>query len=321
VDIRGREAERDVTRTLLRHAERGTGGVVLVDGDPGTGKSLLLRDCADEAAKRGFSLAVGAASRLEQTLPFSTLSAAMPGLFTARDEDDTSRDVADATARWTARVRRFLERQAAAGPVLVCLDDLQWACAETLTVVQALSRDLRRDRVAWLLARSGTPAGGAVHTFRVLEAEGAVRVVLDPLNAEAVTELLADAFGAPPDEGLAELARSAAGNPSLVAEMVSGLREGGAVRVAGTPGTARTVCDGRLPGLAGGAGPEYAAAGMDFLRTARREHAEIVDVAGHPGLAGGRRDRGHPLRHALVEARHPMAGRICRHSAQPGRTR
>ena len=46
-------------RDLLRRAQRGAGGVVLVDGEPGIGKSLLLRYAIDEAAEQGFSLAAG----------------------------------------------------------------------------------------------------------------------------------------------------------------------------------------------------------------------------------------------------------------------
>ena len=58
--VRGREAEQKLVRELLRRAQRGTGGVLLVDGEPGIGKSLLLRDSTDQAAERGFSLAAGA---------------------------------------------------------------------------------------------------------------------------------------------------------------------------------------------------------------------------------------------------------------------
>ncbi|MGH3172192.1 MAG: ATP-binding protein, partial [Trebonia sp.] len=242
--MRGRETERDATRALLDRAERGAGGVLLVDGEPGIGKSLLLRECEQDAAARGFAVVAGAASRLEQTLPFSTLRGAMPELFAAsrdgagpRDDDaprrdDAGLDVADATGRWTARVRGYLERRAITGPVLVCLDDLHWACPGTLAVAVTLSRDLRRDRVAWLLARTGTAAGAADRAFRSLETGGAPRVTLGPLGPEAVTGMLADAFGAPPGDGLEDLAGGAAGNPSLLAELVSGLRAGRAVRVA-----------------------------------------------------------------------------------------
>ena len=51
--------------------------MVLVDGEPGIGKSLLLRDATDEAAEQGFSLAAGAADQLGQAIPFFALRAAL----------------------------------------------------------------------------------------------------------------------------------------------------------------------------------------------------------------------------------------------------
>jgi hypothetical protein len=48
--IAGREAEQKILRDLLRRAQRGLGGVVLVEGEPGMGKSLLLHEATQEAA-------------------------------------------------------------------------------------------------------------------------------------------------------------------------------------------------------------------------------------------------------------------------------
>jgi AAA ATPase domain len=79
----GREPERRVVRDLLRRARRGTGGVVLVEGEPGIGKSLLLRDCVDEAARHGFSLAAGAADQLGRAIPFFALRVALGEAFAA----------------------------------------------------------------------------------------------------------------------------------------------------------------------------------------------------------------------------------------------
>jgi hypothetical protein len=56
--------------------------------------------------------------------------------------------------------------------------------------------------------------------------------------------MLTEAFGAPPEQALAELACGAAGNPSLLAELINGLHDDHAVHVIG--GRA-TLTSARLP--------------------------------------------------------------------------
>jgi DNA-binding CsgD family transcriptional regulator/tetratricopeptide (TPR) repeat protein len=229
----GREAEQKVIGDLLRRARRGPGGVVLVEGEPGIGKSLMLRHATDEAAELGFSLAVGAADPLGQVIPFFALRTALREPFAGLSADDPGQDLPDATAWWITRIRAHLEQRAAAAPVLVCLDDLHWASPATLAALRALPRDLKRHQVAWVLGRSSTPQSAVNSLFGLLEKDGAARVSLAPLDQDAVAAMLAGGFGAPPDRALASLASGAAGNPSLVTELIDGLRDDHAVQITG----------------------------------------------------------------------------------------
>jgi DNA-binding CsgD family transcriptional regulator len=230
--MRGREAERLVVRDLLRRAQRGLGGVVLVEGEPGIGKSLLLREATDEAARGGFSLATSAADKLGRTIPFFALRAALGMPFATPVDDSEPRDLPDAHAWWISKTKAHLEQRAKANPVLVCLDDLQWGSPATLAALRTLPEELKRYPVAWLLARSTTPEPDTEYLFSLLEKDGAARITLGPLCDDTVAALLADAFGAQPDQVLLALARSAAGNPSLLTELIRGLRDENAVQVA-----------------------------------------------------------------------------------------
>jgi DNA-binding CsgD family transcriptional regulator len=228
-EMRGRDPERQAIQGLLRRARQGIGGVVLVEGEPGIGKSLLLREAADEAAIEGFSLAAGAADELGQAISFSALRAAL-GVPFATLADDSRGDLPD-TAWSIGKMQAHLEHRASIHPVLVCLDDLHWESRGALAALRTLPRELKRDRVAWLFARSSTPHHDTEYLFSFLEEDGGARISLGPLGDDAVAALLADAFGAPPDRGLLALARGAAGNPSLLTELIRGLRDDNGVQV------------------------------------------------------------------------------------------
>jgi DNA-binding CsgD family transcriptional regulator/tetratricopeptide (TPR) repeat protein len=229
--MHGREAERRVVRDLLRRAQRGVGGVLLVEGQQGMGKSRLLRESVSEAAEQGFSLAAGAADQVGRAIPFFALRTALPeplGRLAGRDHDH---GLPATPVWWISQLRAHLEQRAASAPVLVSLDDLQWANPVTLAALRTLPRELKRQPVAWILARSSTRHQDAGLLFSALERDGATRMTLAPLDGDTVAGLLTEALGAPPDQELLALASGAAGNPWLLTELIHGLSESNAVRV------------------------------------------------------------------------------------------
>ena len=228
--VYGRDAERRAVGELLRRARRGAGGVVLVEGEQGIGKSRLLGESVSEAAGQGFSLAAGAADRLGWTIPFFALRAALQplGQFVAGDRPD---GLPDTPAWWIGRLRADLKQRAAVAPVLVSLDDLQWASPAMLAALRSLPGELKGHPIAWIFARSSARHEDAGLLFSVLERDGATRITLGPLGGDAVAGLLTDAFGAPPGPDLLALSSGAAGNPLLLTELVGGLRDDDAVRV------------------------------------------------------------------------------------------
>jgi DNA-binding CsgD family transcriptional regulator len=231
--MRGREHEWGIVLGLLKAAEAGRPGILLVEGEPGTGKSLLLEEAVRVAVARGLSPAIGRARELGRLTPAEPLLSALGEVPPAQE------------SLLVESMRSSLEKRAGAGPVLVSLDDLHWADPATLGALQVLCWHLDCHPVTWLLSRRTTGHGDAAgRMFDLMERDGAERCPLGPLRDETLTEITIDILGALPDPNLVALAAGAGGNPYLLTELLVGLRDEGAVRISG--GRAR-LSSARLP--------------------------------------------------------------------------
>ena len=100
--MRGREKELDVALGMLRAAEAGRGGILLVEGEPGIGKSRFLEESAAAATARGFTLAWGQADA--RRMPGTRVLVPTPGeLLTPAGASGCGRPSWDAPCRRTGR--------------------------------------------------------------------------------------------------------------------------------------------------------------------------------------------------------------------------
>ncbi|MEV4840028.1 AAA family ATPase [Nonomuraea sp. NPDC049486] len=112
-----------------------------------------------------------------------------------------------------------------AGPLLVVLDDVQWADELSLLALRRLVPG--GSPVVWLLARRPLPEQESLDRLE------AVRVPLPPLSQEEAAELSGHLLGSPPSRPVLELVRASGGNPFLLEEALSAAREDGRVRMDG----------------------------------------------------------------------------------------
>ena len=90
-----------------------------------------------------------------------------------------------------------LEELASAGPVLVTVDNVQWADLPTTQALRSMPRLLGSYPLSWILAvGTSSDAGPAELLFGLLESDGAARVSLGPLDHEAQVALIGDVLGA-----------------------------------------------------------------------------------------------------------------------------
>src|ERR1700722_3916115 len=233
--VRGRDGELSALRRHLDQVLSGAGTVALVEGGAGLGKSRLLAEVAAMARGLAIKAGVGGADPGDSV---GQLSALMEALFSGPAPILGRAGLGGAHLSpeqryWLLQdLQALLERAALEAPLLVCLDDLQWADSGTAAALRTLPARLATVPVGWVLAsRPGQGSPGIRSALDRLEAEGAEKIVLGPLGQAGVAQVAADVLQAEPGPALLEMAGRAGGSPFLLVELLSGLREEKLIRI------------------------------------------------------------------------------------------
>ena len=246
--LRGRDEELATVGSRLDEIKSGVGGVIIIEGRAGLGKTRLLEACASMAAERSFRVARGAAEPGRTVVELDALLESLVGgedPLVARDALSDSHSSPEQRFWLLQDIQALIEEAAMKDPLLFCLDDLQWAGDGCAVAMRQLPARLASLPVAWVMAFR--PAQGLPQVQGAkdqLEGEGATTIRLGPLEREAVAEIAIDLLGAPPHEDLLRCAEWVQGNPFLLVEFFRGLQDEGIVTTEG--GQARLLED-RLP--------------------------------------------------------------------------
>jgi tetratricopeptide (TPR) repeat protein len=160
-------------------------------------------------------------------------------------------------------------------PVVLVVEDLQWADPSALLVLHRLGR--RVGQLPLLLVGTARPVPRSAEleaSLRGLRAAGATELVLGPLDAMAVAQLVEQLVGAPPGPSLLHQVAGAGGNPLFVTELVDALQRDGSIQV-GSGGAAELTTVGMPPSL-----PLLILHRLSFLTPATLELLRVASVLG-----------------------------------------
>lgn len=219
-DFVGREAEVSALRGVLDAAERGRGGVGLVSGEPGIGKTRLAEHVL---AGRPAGPGTGAEPRVVWARHYPDELVPAYGCWRAVLTELTEEDAYDdapgiVTALHTAARER---------PLVIVLDDVHWADAGSLEVLELLSRDIVASPLAVLALFRDSEAPASDRLPRIAadlaRRPGIIRAPLAGLDRTAVATLVSRRGGPAPDWLVDRLLERTGGNPFYVEETVTAL--------------------------------------------------------------------------------------------------
>jgi DNA-binding CsgD family transcriptional regulator len=233
--IRGRAGELKVIGALMAALVQGHGGVLVIEGPPGIGKSRLLTEVMALADEGGVRTLFGEAFEYQQTVPFFSLFMATLGADPPVGDAEALRRLgaSEDLRYWVVHdLADAIYAVAAETPLAIVLEDIHWADNSTLLALRSLATARPDVAVLWVLtARTGAGGPGVQETLSVLQRADATFVRVGAMSPGAVADMVCDVVRANADASLLTLAAKAHGNPFLISELVGGLGEEGRLNV------------------------------------------------------------------------------------------
>jgi DNA-binding CsgD family transcriptional regulator len=214
---------------MLSEVAAGRSGALYVVGEAGLGKTSLISYTRQQARSGPLLVGLGRGHPMETSLPFGLMAQALggiggPGLL-GEDEPGQAAGQGDRAARFYA-VLRWLQQRAGSGIVLA-LDDLHWADADSLALLSFIGRRASSLALGVLACMRPWPSAAAEATAALAhDGHGQVQV-LAPLSPAASGELLESRLGRPLTEPVAQRAFAlCAGNPLLLGQVAVAIGRG-----------------------------------------------------------------------------------------------
>ena len=270
IPLVGRARELETIRTLVDRVEQGRGGSLFIRGARGVGKTRLAEEVQAFARGRGWAVFSGRAYSAERMVPFAPFSdaflpllkgldaptleqlapggedalrALFPALGTSEPRPDQRHiEPGELQARLFWHFAGMLARLAAERPLLLVLEDLDFADRSSIELLHFVARRCVGDRILVVCQYVGTDEGqrrSLVTLEQSLKADDAATAFdLDPFTEEETTDFVQRALGLESrNEHVARLAAAlfhwTRGNPFFVEGAIRGLIDTGQIEHSG----------------------------------------------------------------------------------------
>ena len=241
-DVFGRAAERAAVSRFLDRVPEGPVGL-LVQGEPGIGKTTVVSAAVDAARERGHRVLQARPAEAESELSYAALGdllgshvdevrEALPGpqrqalevALLLRAADEPADPLTTASALLTG-----LTLLSNAGPLVIAIDDAQWIDQASARTLEFALRRLPQRVGVILASRIADAPATTLDIERALDLDRLERIVLEPLSLAALHHLLQSRLGlnlARPM--LVRVAEVSAGNPYFALELANALAQSSA---------------------------------------------------------------------------------------------
>src|ERR1700691_693902 len=266
--LRGRSEPMASALSALRGtSQHGTSASVLTSAPAGIGKTALLAEICEQATRMKIRVGWSKCDPIEQVWPGAPVIAALRAGRDPLTSADQYGQIAGAIGEpllLADRIASRLEELAAVQPLLIAIDDLQWADRASGSLLRSLVSRLAGQPVVWIFASRDDPVGIDLAGHDIVRRE---YLQLAPLTTQDLAAMARDRLGRGPDERTRRYLDATGGNPFLATQILDSLARSAA---GGEPDTAAvefaTALARRLADLSGSA----------------RELAELVAAAGRP---------------------------------------
>jgi DNA-binding SARP family transcriptional activator len=220
----GRGTQLTRIQDALRAMAAGTGWLIVLEGEAGIGKTRLAEATRDLAEAQGIRTAWSSAMRDLAAPPLWPWEQVLRTLgLPAPTAEQAGDDPAAARFRLCQRIADAILDACRQQPLLIVLDDMQWADAPSLHVLRLLAAQLNRHRCVVVTTRrtgDSTVDPAVETTVAALDREHTVRrVAIPPLTPDQVGALL-DRYAAGAGVDPAGLHRRTGGNLFYLVELV-----------------------------------------------------------------------------------------------------